>query len=337
MSATLEDLGRTIERRWVDLGSEPRSGITAVDLPERVAAGPVLLGLGPDGARLLVPFATGRHEDFKPDRSSTGIQLLVTLLGSKPDQTYYLDVVCPRRELRWLFATFVADALLRIARDPGGDVTGLVRTLFNSWKAMFSRGGTRLSLKQLAGLYGELTILKRLLTRSPGLLDAWRGPLREPHDFLAAGRALEVKTTLSTEGQVVHVHGLEQLTEPEGADLHLAHCRVEVPSSSGTSVPELVADIADVVPPEQLNRLLAASGYHAGHAEEYAGLAFEAVDLHLHAVDAEFPRLTADSFPGGQIPPALGDFSYTLDLAAVIAPPLPDAALDALLDSMAAK
>jgi hypothetical protein len=335
MTATLEDLGRTIERRWVELGAEPTSGVTAVDLPERVAAGPLLLGLGPDGARLLVPFSPGEHERFKPDTSSSGIQLLVTPLGEQPGLRYYLDVLCPRRELRWLFATFVADALLRIAREPGTDATRLIRSLFMSWKAMFSRGGTRLSLKQLAGLYGELSILKRLLTRSPGALETWRGPLREPHDFRATAQALEVKTTLSTENQVVHIHGLNQLAAPEGASLHLAHCRVDVPSASGTNVPELVADLEDIVPPERLGRLLAACGYHAAHAEEYAGLTFEIVELELHAVGEDFPRLTADSFPGGQIPPALGDFSYTLDLAAVIEPPLPESALDALLDSIA--
>jgi len=40
-----------------------------------------------------------------------------------------------------------------------------------------------MTVKQLAGLYGELHVLERLLGRSPAALDRWKGPLGEPHDF----------------------------------------------------------------------------------------------------------------------------------------------------------
>ena len=332
MTATLEDFGRTIERRWVQLDTQPGAGIRVIDLPDNVEGGPILLGFGPDGARLLVPFSGVNHERFRPDRSSSGIQLLVTPLGTGDDVKQYLDVLCPKRELRWLFATFVADVLLRIARDPSIDPTQIVRTCFSSWKSMFSRHGRRLSLKQLAGLYGELIVLRRLLQRSTDLIATWRGPLREPHDFRGGGTALEVKTTLSTEDQVVHIHGLEQLTAPAGADLHLMHLRVELSSGQGESIPDIVADVMDLVPPEKLKGLLQGAGYYDTHVDEYEHLSFQVVAEEVHRVASDFPRLSAESFAGGQIPTGLADFSYSLDLATVTSPTLPAGAVEALLD-----
>jgi hypothetical protein len=332
VSATLEDLGQTIERRWLELEPSDGDSMRVIDLPEMAAAGPLLLGLREDGARLLVPLAESDASAVQEDRSSAGIQLLITPLGADDNYLPFLDVVCPKRELRWLFATFIADVLLRVHRAEGNDAVALTRTCFTTWKAMFSSDGRRLSPKQLAGLFGELHVLRRLVRRAPELVETWRGPRHEPHDFRFAAGAFEVKTTLSTEDQVVHVHGLEQLAPPEDGWLHLAHLRVEMPSDQGESVPDLVADLRDLVPPEGLGALLAAARYFDGHAADYDALTFRIVEEHWYLVEAGFPRLTADSFPGEEIPVGLGGFSYSLDLAQVIALPLSETEVDELLN-----
>jgi hypothetical protein len=320
MRRTLEDLGREIDRRWVDLGTPKSPEIRVVDLPQTIATGQLLLGVGADGSRLLVPFEADAHRTFKADRRSKGIQLDVLPLEER-GRRYYLDVLCPRGDLRWLFTSFIADVLLRVARRPSVDPVSIVRTTFQAWRALFAGGGRRLSLKQLAGLFGELMLLERLLERNASATPRWRGPLREPHDFRSDRVAVEVKTTLATEDRIVHIHGLDQLTAPETASLYLLHVRAESPAEAGTNVPALVAKLLPADHTGRLPGLLAAAGYLAEHAESYESLTFEVKEEQLFKVGAEFPRLSVDSFPNHQVPAGLSDFRYSLDLATVTQAP----------------
>ena len=208
-----------------------------------------------------VPFAKDEHRAFRPETKSRGIELQVRQLEQDSENRWFLDVVCTRSDLRWLFSSFVADILLRIRRHADSSPIAIVRTCFAAWRALFAAAERRLTVKQLAGLFGELHVLDRMLIRSPSAVSLWRGPLHEPHDFVSAGLDLEVKTTLSSEDDIVHIHGLDQLTVPAEGRLHLAHLRVEVPSSDGESVPDLIERLANVETTGKLMALLQAAGY----------------------------------------------------------------------------
>jgi hypothetical protein len=326
VTRTVEDLGQEIERRWTQLGEGPHdSELKILDLPQTVAGVPVYLAVGADGARLLVPFAKDAHRSFRPDTRSKGVHLSARQLEQEGVNRWFLDVVCTRSELRWLFSSFVADILLRFRRHPELDPTTIVRTCFEAWRALFAGAERRLGIKQLAGLFGELTLLARLLDRSPSAIRLWRGPLREPHDFVSPGLDIEVKTTLSSEDDVVHIHGLEQLAAPPEGRLHLAHLRVEVPSPDGESVPHVVDRLKTVDTTGKLVALLEATGYHDEHRDSYADLAFTLVEERWFEVGDGFPRLSPQSFPNGEAPTGLTDFRYSLDLSCVTALPLSDA------------
>lgn len=335
MTNTIEDLGDEIERRWTQLGEGPQAGeMKILDLPQSVAGVPVYLGVAADGARMLVPFKKDEHRSFRPETKSKGVQLLVRQLEHDGGNRWFLDVVCTRSELRWLFSSFVADILLRFRRHPERDPPAIVRTCFAAWRALFAGADRRLSAKQLAGLFGELYVLSRLLDRSPRAIGLWRGPLRDPHDFVSPGLDVEVKTTLSSEDDVVHIHGLEQLSAPNEGLLHLAHLRVEVPNADGESVPDLVDHLKAVDVSGRLVALLEAGGYHEEHRNSYADLAFNVVDERWFAVGGDFPRLSAESFADAQVPLGLSDFRYALDLSTVMAIPLAETTVEAVLDSM---
>jgi hypothetical protein len=335
LTRTIEDLGNEIERRWTQLGETPdASEMKVLDLPQSVAGVPVYLGVAADGARMLVPFEKDKHRSFRPETRSRGVHLLVRQLEQQDGNRWFLDVVCTRNELRWLFSSFVADILLRLRRHPDTDPPAIVRTCFTAWRALFAGAERRLSVKQLAGLFGELDVLSRLLDRSATAIELWKGPLRDPHDFVSPGLDVEVKTTLSNEDDIVHIHGLEQLSAPAEGRLHLAHLRVEVPSVDGESVPDLVDRLREVDSSGKLAALLEAGGYHEEHRSTYADLGFKVVDERWFEVGAEFPRLSAESFPDGHVPNGLSDFRYTLDLSTVTTLPLRDATVETLLDSM---
>jgi hypothetical protein len=238
--------------------------------------------------------------------------------------------------LRWLFSSFVADVLLRFRRHPETPPSVIVRTCFNAWRALFAGGDRRLNIKQLAGLFGELYVLERILDRSLTGVRSWKGPLSEPHDFISPGLDVEVKTTLSSEDDVVHVHGIAQLSPPVDGRLCLAHLRVEVPCADGVSIPERVAHLRERDVTGKLTALLESSGYHEEHRMSYSDLTFKVVDERWFEVDDLFPRLTAESFPGGRIPTGLAEFRYTLDLATVTRLPLVESVVEQVLDNFAA-
>lgn len=332
MTRTIDDLGAEIERRWVQLGSVPADGqMKVVDLPQQVAAGQLLLGIADDGARLLVPLAADAHRSFKSERKSRGVNLLLRSLEQEGGNRWFLDVVCLKSELRWLFSSFVADVLLRFERHPDVDPTSIVETCYSAWRALFAAAGPRMTMKQLAGLYGELLVLDRLLALSVTAASRWKGPLGEPHDFIGPGLDIEVKTTLSDEDDIVHIHGLEQLAAQEGSQLCLAHLRVETPSPDGESLGEVVARLEEIDQSGRLRGLLAAAGYQDEERRAYSEVTFRLVDEHWFMVDASFPRLTAATFAGGVVPEGLGDFRYTLDLKAATEPPLGATAVDDVL------
>jgi hypothetical protein len=335
VSRTIEDLGYEIERRWSKLGDAPHAeGMRILDLPQTLSGVPVYLGIAADGARLLVPFQTDEHRSFRPETKSKGVQLLVRQLEQDGGNHWFLDVVCARTELRWLFSSFVADVLLRFRRHPETPPSVIVRTCFNAWRALFAGGDRRLTIKQLAGLFGELYVLDRILDRSPGGVRIWRGPLREPHDFVSRGLDVEVKTTLSSEDDVVHVHGLAQLSAPAEGRLCLAHLRVEVPCTDGVSVPQRVDDLRKRDTTGKLTALLEAGGYHEEHRTSYGDLTFKIVDERWFDVGQTFPRLTAESFLDGQVPLGLAEFRYTLDLSTVTELPLLDSMVEQVLDAI---
>jgi hypothetical protein len=336
LTRTVEDLGAEIERRWTQLGLPPEDGeIKVVDLPQEVAAGTVLLGIAEDGSRLLVPLARDEHRSLKADRTSRGVHLLLRQLEQHGGNRWYLDVVCLRGELRWLFSSFVADILLRFERHPDVDPPAIVRTCYSSWRALFAAGGPRMTVKQLAGLYGELVVLERLLGRSVVALDRWRGPHREPHDFVSPGLDLEVKTTLSSEDDVVHIHGLDQLAAPTSGELVLGHMRVETPSADGETLGDLIDRLGALDQSAKLPALLAAAGFREEERRAYGEITFRLVGERWFAVDDPFPRLTTKTF-GGIVPEGLGDFRYTLDLSTLTVAPLAGDAVEQTLSRMSA-
>jgi hypothetical protein len=337
VTRTVEDLGWEVERRWTQLGEHSRPGeMRIVDLPQSVAGVPVYLGVGADGARLLVPFAKDEHRAFRAETRSRGIELQARQLEQEGENRWFLDVVCTRTDLRWLFSSFVADILLRVRRHPGASPVAIVKTCFIAWRALFAAAERRLTVKQLAGLFGELHLLDRLIAQSSSAVTHWRGPLRESHDFVSVGLDVEVKTTLSGEDDVVHVHGLDQLAAPDDGRLYLAHLRVEVPSSDGEAVPDVVDRLREADATGRLTALLHGAGYHDEHRATYVDLTFKLVDERWYAVDEGFPRLTAASFPGAQVPLGLSEFRYSLDLSTVPVLPLGAGQVSELVEAMVA-
>ena len=69
-------------------------------------------------------------------------------------------------------------------------------------------------------------------------LACWVGPSKKTHDFVAADRHLEVKTTSSVDGQSVRISNIDQLdpdTAPGGLHLLVVHCLPDESAPSWTT------------------------------------------------------------------------------------------------------
>jgi hypothetical protein len=292
------------------------------------------LAVGPDGWRLLVPFAPDRHRQFRPDRRSSTLQLGVLPVELAGVRSHCLDVVCTSKDLRWLFSSFVADVLARIDAQPDVDPVAIVRACFDGWRTMFATGGRELSLRALAGLFGELVVLERALKVDPYATTTWVGPDRARHDFEGDSMHVEVKTTLSDDDRTVTVHGFRQLETDTEFELRLAHVRVDGPVEDGESVPDFADRLRKLDRTGRLTQSLMRAGLRPADRSRYEDIRFAVVEEEWYPVGVGFPRIVPDDLPAGIDVAALSAVTYAVDLERVTAEPARGGDIDVLVDRL---
>ena len=301
----------------------------------QVSEGPVLAGLDGQGRRyLLVPLSD--RADAREDRRSAGVQIEVRELADAGKQRVYAAVVCLVPVLDDIFASLAADMLSALDAAPDQPGTALLETL-GRWRSLLERPESHLlGPQQLAGLFGELQVLRDICIRNPVRgLDVWTGPAHDAHDFTAGEFRLEVKATTVREGRMVEVHGAGQLAVPHGSQLWLTYFKLAV-SEAGTSVPDVVDAIAGVgVRRRLLWERLAGAGYDAREAAAYSRPRFEIVERRTYLVDDAFPKIVPQSFASGVLPPGVLRLRYDIDLTGEPPVPLDGGAESKLLDRLA--
>ena len=297
--------------------SPPRDEqISTIDLPITIGGSPVLVGRDFTGSHLLVPLAAEQHRTFKDDRRSAGVHLVLRPLERDGVLRWYADLVCLQTRLFSVFASLLADAVVRLdAMDDDGSPDRPLRRCLADWRALLASGERLFTTRQLAGLFGELRLLVQMLERDAGATSAWIGPLGARHDFLAGLLAIEVKTSLTEDGLRVRVHGLDQLDAPLGGELALHHVRVAEASAGGPSVVDLIERAQGVATDDVLAGRLHALGYRPAHAEAYRRISFRVIGESWYRVAGAFPRLSAHHLPAG-VTDAIGALEYELNLAA---------------------
>lgn len=170
------------------------------------------------------------------------------------------------------------------------------------------------------GLFGELLTVEQLV-RSLGpqaACSAWKGPLREEHDFKIPGCDLEVKTT-SSELRAHRISSLNQLEPRPGVDLHLLSVQItRSVEGDGRTLAAIVADVRAATRGYSvtLDALLREAGWRDEDADLYPTRWSLRSSPATYLVDAAFPRLTGDGV--SRIVPnsaALSDITYRVNLA----------------------
>lgn len=313
-----DELRGLVEQHWIELDAEQSTGERRLRVAELSVAGtgPLAVAVDHDGHRhLLVPI----HSHVKV---RTGLDGPVLRLRKRPledARTYqtYADLGCLRDDLNDLFTELCVDVLEKAVELPNNPVKALYRVL-DRWKSLFRTHGPPLGPEELAGLFGELTVLNRLLAKDPSAHRIWRGPEGYRHDFSAATNAVEVKASTGSEGRRPRIHGLDQLEPPDGGTLWLAWFRLHstTPNGVGTSFVESVQEALRLCDDEgALLELLAKAGYRLADADLYEDVCFAIAEERWYRVDANFPGLTGEALAAAGMPVSVLDVEYSIDLS----------------------
>jgi hypothetical protein len=170
-----------------------------------------------------------------------------------------------------------------------------------------------LSAEAEIGLFGELLILSEILkSETPPLavLNGWEGPIDGLQDFVFGAGAIEVKSTIASEGFPAKIGSLEQLDNSAKQPLFLAGVRLAV-GPIGQSLPQQIAVIREQLEGsarELFDSRLVHAGYLDALEAEYSRMLVH-VETKLRLVDEDFPRLTP-----ALVGPAIRSARYELDL-----------------------
>jgi hypothetical protein len=281
---------------------------------------------------LPVPANAARVEDA----GSRGVTLHTLDLDDAGVVRRFVHLVCHEPDLEEIFAELAADVLGQVPHAPS--VGEGARQVLGRWRELLERPPRpRLGPEQLAGLFGELLVLRRLVQRDPGALSTWTGPRGQRHDFESRDASLEVKTTTLSGGSSYAINGLDQLEARNGCDLFLVAIALErVGGGGGRCVPDLVDDVLALgADRATLLDLLDAAGYSPAHAGSHREVRFDVRRERIHDVGPHFPRLIAASLVGGALPGGVSAVHYRIELTATTPGELGPPEIDVLFDRLA--
>ena len=216
--------------------------------------------------------------------------------------------------------TALAEDLVRRVADSGDPVLQ-TRTFLGQlarWQKFLSASFDGLSEESQRGLWGELHFLREHLLPTIGLaaVNRWKGGERAHQDFQFGTSAVEVKTTLAKQPQVVRITSERQLDDSTYESLFLNVIALDVRDTSGETLPAMVASLraklaADTAAREQFEDELLAIGYLDSHAVRYLDRGYTVRTIGFFRVGRKFPRLVEADMPAG-----VGDANYALSVAA---------------------
>lgn len=315
----MTDLGRRAELdehwRQLGLGRPTKEGALRVsDLSVETARGAVSTGIDSAGCRhLLVPI--GSHQVVRKGIDGPVLQLRSRPLESENEYQNYADLACLQPAFDGVFTTLCIDVLEAISSSTSNPIKGLYAAL-DTWRALFRTAGSRLGPEQLAGLFGELLMLCRMLELNSSSQSLWKGPTYFRHDFFSVTRALEVKSSTASEGRRIRVHGLDQLDPPVGGELSLVWVRLERNDIGGMTLQDLV-DRALELADDTVGLLaqLHEAGYRAQDIAHYSEVGFVVAEERWYRVDSDFPRLTNSMLADVGVAVNVRDVEYSVELS----------------------
>lgn len=296
-------------------GSGTSTEIEVVTKPSNVMApaGPVRFALGRNGeACILLPLAGGENPYLVKGAPALSVEIATFVEARRPKR--FLALTCLVEELEAVFVR-VAEQILERVKNGVGSVEAAHLTVEEFRRLLLRASARDVSLSRVAGLVGELLVLKRLIDRSASAWETWRGPAGARHDFCRGNTAMEVKVTLGRGRTSVSIHGLEQLSEPSGGKLYLQHFELEQVADGLLSVSALGnAVLSASQSPDAVRELLLAVGCADVDDPAWNSASFRSEGEALYEILPGFPRLVSSMLSEGATA-GLSGVHYNVELA----------------------
>lgn len=305
-------------------GNASAPGWRSIDLFQVAAIRIKAARLAPSNEEaVLVGFANCKIAPTTQLPQGQGFRIERVDLGEASGDYQWLAVVRQPEGSLELFAAVVSDVCGLLASANGCTEELVYQRLLGrvrGWQEFMRKGREGLGPEAELGLVGELCLLQHLLEESVLLYSAlhgWKGPLDGLHDFQIGVGAIEVKSTMATEGFPVRIASLDQLDDSQCPPLFLAALRFGL-TGSGKSLPEIVEDLRfQLVLDLAATRLFEQALHHAGYLDMQAAnysRRFLLNEMKIFLVDEDFPRLIPF-----KVPTAIRRAQYELDLALISA------------------
>ena len=232
----------------------------------------------------------------------------------------FIDLECGLAGFAGEFTEIVREISALILVDKTDPEIAVNRTVA-TWQAFWGAEKKQLMTdEEQIGLYCELIVLQRLCRiNAASALQAWKGPLKEKHDFQFTEWSFEVKATRRDRHMHV-ISGIDQLDPLAGKHLALISFLISLSDNQkAVSLSGLIrtieygvlADQFDLVP--MFNELLNKYGYNRSRQKEYDKNRYMTYGPKLFIVDKSFPKLTPDNLKQS-LDGRVSDVRYTVDL-----------------------
>lgn len=302
-------------RRLLDeLSHENPTEIPSVETLTQTAAGSLRLSVSREGAcALLIPFRAGSFQEPENKSETVRTRKIVLMLNGRPVQ--FMETRCEDNSLIDVFARYVSDVLRRVENGASG-TRAIEEALAEFRRLLHVPSRSRKDPRVIIGLLGELVTLEEILRLDPRGVSMWFGPDQDKHDFRSGRVSIEVKSSLSAEGKLVHINGLRQLHCAPDEFLILRQLHFERNSKGSLCVTDLVTTLAELtVSVDLFLDKLKKIGYEESNRDSWDMDRFNLIAATPYRISDGFPKLTPDSVTPAWPIWGIGNVKYELDLS----------------------
>jgi Putative PD-(D/E)XK family member, (DUF4420) len=272
----------------------------------------------PANQRLLMMLASEPSlADIEGLPSSLGVEARIVRPGEEGrDATIELALTDPRfADIFGALAADIIDAIAPINAEK--EAIGEFVDRLRRWQQFLEESGLQgLSPERQRGLFAELWLARSLLDDLEPLavVRAWTGPDQAPHDFQFGSWAIEVKSSIAKQHQVLRIASERQLDSTGVDDLFLFHLSLDVHRGAGETLPAIIDDLRarldGIDDAQSFEKGLVHSGYISSQSHLYGDIGYTLRESNIFHVREGFPRITEHDLLRG-----VGDVSYSISVA----------------------
>ncbi|MDA7551795.1 PD-(D/E)XK motif protein [Rhodobacteraceae bacterium] len=260
--------------------------------------------------------------EFQHNRSVLSTQLLEIEIIAETNEVSQLRITLKDSEFLGIFIKLIYIVIDEI-ENHGTNVSDQDKfytalTIINDWKELFRAArSNKLSENRIIGLLGELQFLNAIseaVDASTIALDTWQGPLGNDEDFSLDGSVFEVKSSKSSQNNLIKINSLRQINSDNIPTflIHQSFSVANVNSIEAINLHQVVTEMGsklkyDFAKIADFEHKLFQSGYL--HDEKYLEPTFSHDASTYYEVRDDFPLIYSDT-----LDPRISRVKYSLDL-----------------------